>query len=285
MDILTNFFTQLTANIRIQDIVDILVITFVVYKIFDFLKQTRAEQLLKGIAILLVLTKISEWLQLYTVNWILSNAMTVGTIAILVVFQPELRRGLEYLGRSSIFSGNLIEIQENEAKHTVKSILDAVASLARQRIGAIIVIERRTGLNEIIDTGTPMDSLVSAELLINIFIPNTPLHDGAVIIQDDRIRAAACFLPLSENMSISKEMGTRHRAALGMSERSDSLSIVVSEETGVISIAEHAAISRHLDIDTLENILLDIYTGDDRKPSLGNFWRRINEDKGNIEEE
>lgn len=285
MDIISNFFTQITANIRIQDMVDILVITFVVYKIFDFLKQTRAEQLLKGIAILLVLTKISEWLQLYTVNWILSNAMTVGTIAILVVFQPELRRGLEYIGRSSIFSGNLAEIQENEARHTVKSILDAVASLARQKIGAIIVIERKTGLNEIIVTGTQMESMLSAELLINIFIPNTPLHDGAVVVKDDRIRAAACFLPLSENMSISKEMGTRHRAALGMSERSDSLSIIVSEETGVISIAEHATISRHLDIDTLEGILMNIYMAEDTRSHLGNFWRRINEDKGNTEEE
>lgn len=284
MDIISNFFTQITANIRIQDIIDVLVISFVVYKIFDFLKQTRAEQLLKGIAILLVLTKISEWLQLYTVNWILSNTMTVGTIAILVVFQPELRRGLEYLGRTSIFTGNLAEIQENEAKHTVKSILDAVASLSRQKIGAILVIERRTGLNEIIDTGTKMDSIVSAELLINIFIPNTPLHDGAVIIKDDRIRAAACFLPLSENMTISKEMGTRHRAALGMSERSDSLSIVVSEETGVISIAEHASISRHLDIDTLETILMEIYRRSEDR-SIGNFWRRINEDKRTIEEE
>ena len=284
MDIISNFFTQITANIRIQDIIDVLVISFVVYKIFDFLKQTRAEQLLKGIAILLVLTKISEWLQLYTVNWILSNTMTVGTIAILVVFQPELRRGLEYLGRTSIFTGNLAEIQENEAKHTVKSILDAVASLSRQKIGAILVIERRTGLNEIIDTGTKMDSIVSAELLINIFIPNTPLHDGAVIIKDDRIRAAACFLPLSENMTISKEMGTRHRAALGMSERSDSLSIVVSEETGVISIAEHASISRHLDIDTLETILMEIYRRSEDR-SMGNFWRRINEDKRTTEEE
>ncbi len=284
MDIISNFFTQITANIRIQDIIDVLVISFVVYKIFDFLKQTRAEQLLKGIAILLVLTKISEWLQLYTVNWILSNTMTVGTIAILVVFQPELRRGLEYLGRTSIFTGNLAEIQENEAKHTVKSILDAVASLSRQKIGAILVIERRTGLNEIIDTGTKMDSIVSAELLINIFIPNTPLHDGAVIIKDDRIRAAACFLPLSENMTISKEMGTRHRAALGMSERSDSLSIVVSEETGVISIAEHASISRHLDIDTLETILMEIYRRSEDR-SIGNFWRRINEDKRTTEEE
>lgn len=284
MDTISNFFTQITANIRIQDIIDVLVISFVVYKIFDFLKQTRAEQLLKGIAILLVLTKISEWLQLYTVNWILSNTMTVGTIAILVVFQPELRRGLEYLGRTSIFTGNLAEIQENEAKHTVKSILDAVASLSRQKIGAILVIERRTGLNEIIDTGTKMDSIVSAELLINIFIPNTPLHDGAVIIKDDRIRAAACFLPLSENMTISKEMGTRHRAALGMSERSDSLSIVVSEETGVISIAEHASISRHLDIDTLETILMEIYRRSEDR-SIGNFWRRINEDKRTTEEE
>lgn len=271
------------SQLRIQDIIDILVITYFIYRILDFLKETRAEQLIKGIGILLVLTAISDWLNLYTVNYLLSNFLTVGAFAIIVVFQPELRRGLEYLGRSRIFPKNILEIQKTESIETINALTSAVASLSRQKIGAIIVIEKSVGLRDLIETGTTIEGKVTPELLINIFIPNTPLHDGAVIIRHNEIVAAGCFLPLSDNMNISKEMGTRHRAALGISEKSDSLSIVVSEETGTISIAEAATISRHLDIETLDRILRDMYDLDKSEDNVFNNWRKDNENKEKTE--
>lgn len=251
-------------NIRIRDIIDILIVAFVLYRILLLIKETRAEQLMKGIGILLILTKLSEWAELYTINWILSNAMTVGTLALLIVFQPELRRGLESLGRSRFFTKSFVDIRTENMAKVVDEIVEACASLSRQKIGALMVFERQTGLNEIVETGTKINGNVSADLLINIFIPNTPLHDGAVIIKDNIIKAAACFLPLSESSAISRELGTRHRAAIGITERSDSLAVIVSEETGAISVAENGNISRYIDPETLKEILLNMY-----KPKSG----------------
>ena len=243
------------------------------------IKETRAEQLIKGIGILLVLTKLSDMAELYTINWILANAMTVGTLALLIVFQPELRRGLEYIGRSRFLSKSLIEIRGENISKVVEEIVEATASLSRQKIGALMVLERQTGLNEVVETGTKIGGLVTSDLLINIFIPNTPLHDGAVIIKDDIIKAAACFLPLTDSSTVSKELGTRHRAAIGISERSDSLSIIVSEETGAISIAENGSISRYLDSKTLKQILLDMYKTKKEDQLFTRKWRTKDEEK------
>lgn len=262
-----------------RDIVDILIVAVVFYKIFILIRKTRAEQLIKGIVVLLVLTKISEWLELYTINWILDNAMTVGALALLVVFQPELRRGLEYIGRTSLFTKPLAEIQDESLTKNIDEIVEATASLARQKIGALMVIENKTGLNEIVETGTKIDGFVSSDLLINIFIPNTPLHDGAVIIKDDKIKAAACFLPLTDDNTLSRELGTRHRAAIGISERSDSISIIVSEETGAISIAENGTISRYIDSQTLRQILLNMYKPKYKPQSFIFRWRREDHDQ------
>lgn len=273
MQTISNFF----LNVRIRDIVDIVIVAVVIYKLFTLIRGTRAEQLTKGIVVLLVLTKLSDWQELYTINWILNNAMTVGTLALLIVFQPELRRGLEFIGRSSFFTKSLIELRGDTLSETAEEIVEAVASLSRQKIGALIVLEKKTGLNEIVETGTKLDAYVTSDLLINIFIPNTPLHDGAVIIKDERIKAAACFLPLTDNSGVSKELGTRHRAALGISERSDSLSIIVSEETGAISIAENGDISRYLDSKTLKQILLDMYKPKNSNQSIITKWRQKNE--------
>lgn len=273
------YLADIFANIRIRDIVDILIVAVVIYKLFTLIKETRAEQLIKGIGVLLVLTKVSEWLQLYTINWILKNVMTVGTLAILIVFQPELRRGLEYIGRSRFFTKSFIEIRGENMSRVVDEIVEATASLSRQKIGALMVLERQTGLNEVVETGTKIGGTVSSDLLINIFIPNTPLHDGAVIIKDDVIKAAACFLPLTGSSTVSKELGTRHRAALGISERSDSLSIVVSEETGAISIAENGTISRYLDAKTLRQILLDMYKPKGSNQTFIMKWRRKDEEE------
>lgn len=271
------FIRGLFFGIRIQDIMDIIIVAAVFYKLFSLIKETRAEQLTKGIFALFVFAKLSGLLKLYTINWILENAMTVGVIAILIVFQPELRRGLEYIGRSRFFTKSFLEIKGESLTKTVDEIVEAAASLSRQKIGALIVLERETGLNEVIETGTKIDGLVSSDLLINIFIPNTPLHDGAVIIKEDIIRAAACFLPLTENMGVSKELGTRHRAALGISEKSDTLSIIVSEETGAISIAENGNIARHLDTKTLRQILIDMYKPKDSSQAFITRWRRKDE--------
>ncbi|WP_455256897.1 diadenylate cyclase CdaA [Peptoniphilus asaccharolyticus] len=243
--------------IRIRDLIDIFIIAILTYNCLKLWQGTRAEQLAKGIIVILILTKLSEWGKFYTIYWLLDKLMTWGIVAILVVFQPELRKGLELIGRSSSSFRNSRDVVI--VPRTVTEICDAVGSLARQKIGALIIVERQTGLNEIVETGTRVDGLVSSGLIINIFIPNTPLHDGAVIVKGDRIVAASCFLPLSDADNISKELGTRHRAGIGISEKSDCLSIMVSEETGSISVAEKGKISRYLDLETLETILNKIY--------------------------
>ncbi len=273
---MTEFFTSRLSSIRIRDIIDILIVAVLVYNLIKLLKGTRAEQLSKGIIFILILTQISESLELYTINWILSHLITLGMLAILIVFQPELRRGLEFLGRSSSLKKSM-GIGEKKTTGVVSEITSAVGSLSRQKIGALIVIERETGLSEIADTGTALDSYISSGLLINIFIPNTPLHDGAVIIRGDRIVAAACFLPLTDSRSLAKDLGTRHRAAVGMSERSDSLSIIVSEETGAISTAESGKISRHIDLATLESILNQVY--EPKVQHFENFFDKLGGDE------
>lgn len=265
---------DLFLNIRMRDIIDILIVACAFYKLFMLIRETRAEQLTKGIILLFIATKISEWIKLYTVYWILEKTMTVGILAILIVFQPELRRALEYLGRSRFFAKSFVEVKEETVNKVVDEIVDAVASLSRQKIGALIVIEKQTGLNEVVETGTRINGLVSSGLLINIFIPNTPLHDGAVVIKEDIVKAAGCFLPLTDNASLSKELGTRHRAALGISEKSDSLAIVVSEETGAISIADKGNLSRYLDAKTLKQILIELYKPNEQKQSFIGKWRR-----------
>lgn len=267
----------LILNIRLMDVLDIVIVAIVFYKLYMLIRQTRAEQLLKGIILLLIAAKISDVLELYTLFWILEKTMTVGVVAVLVVFQPELRRGLEYIGRTKVFSKSLAEVQGEEIKKTVDQIVDAYASLSRQKIGALIIIERETGLNEIAETGTEINGKVSSELLINIFIPNTPLHDGAVLINKDNIKAASCFLPLTENINLSKELGTRHRAAIGMTEKSDALAIIVSEETGIISVADGGKLKRNITSDELREILLDIYKPEANKIKMFARWRNKNE--------
>lgn len=247
------------STIRIRDIIDILIVAIATYKIYVLIKETRAEQLMKGVLAVVFFSIISTLLDLYTVSWVLEKAMTAGFVLIIVVFQPELRRMLEYIGTRNLFKKSFVDLKTQVVTNNVNEIVRAVGSLSRQKIGALIVFEKKTGLNEVIETGTMLDAVISSELLINIFFPNSPLHDGAVIIRENTIKAASCFLPLSDNLSISKELGTRHRAALGISEKSDSISLIVSEETGTISIAEKGVLQRYLDIDTLRQILLNIY--------------------------
>ena len=263
----------------ITDLIDIAIVALVFYKGLSLIKETRAEQLVKGLVLIFIFDKISYAAQLYTINWILTNMLSVGVIAVLIVFQPELRRGLEYFGRTKFFGKSFKEARTDKINEMVEEIVEATASLSRQQIGAIMVLGRKTGLNEFIETGTYIDGVVSSSLLINIFIPNTPLHDGAVIIKDGSIKAAACYLPLTDNKNLNKELGTRHRAALGISERSDALVIVVSEETGSISIAENGELRRHLDKQTLRDIIMNMDKDKDRVVSLLDRWRDSNEKK------
>jgi diadenylate cyclase len=210
-------------------------------------------------------------------EFIVSNTFQVGLIALVIVFQPEIRKALEYLGRTS-FSLSTLEKTNETSREIIKEITSAITSLSRQRIGALIIFEKQIGLNDIIESGTLLNANISSGLLINIFIPNTPLHDGAVIIKDYTIKAAGCFLPLTENNLLSKDIGTRHRAAIGMTERSDSIALIVSEETGYISYAVEGRLYRNIQSEELQAVLSDIYI-ENEKMSILDKWRNRYEDK------
>ena len=236
---------------RIRDLIDIAIVAFVIYHGIKLIKETRASQLIKGIIALVVFAQIADMLQLNSVNFILDNTLQLGLIALLVVFQPELRRTLEKVG-SAKFT-NLFKINDEVVETYSEEVSTAVRNLARTKTGALIIMERQTKLGEITDKGIPVDSCITDSLLENIFVPNTPLHDGAVVISGGRIKAAACVLPLTEKSDISKELGTRHRAAIGVSEIADCIAIVVSEETGNISVAMNGEIKRGYDYKKLKN--------------------------------
>ncbi|MBF8983126.1 TIGR00159 family protein [Lutibacter sp. B2] len=252
--------------------VDMAIVAFAFYKLLMLIRHTSAEQLIKGILILLIATKVSEWLGLYVTNFILKNTMTLGMIALLIVFQPELRRALEHIGRSKLITKSIMEMSDEDLLAQIREIVDAVEYLARKKIGALIVIERETGIEDFTETGTLINGEISTGILVNIFMANTPLHDGAVVIRKDKIMAAACVLPLTQNPNLSKELGTRHRAGIGVTERSDALSIMVSEETGAISIATDGRISRYLDGKTLTTLLKNAYKPDNQKPLFKWKW-------------
>ena len=254
--LLSDFF-NIIFRITINDVVDILIVAYIFYKMFMFIKDTRAAQVLKGILFLLVATELSNIFNLHTLYWLLVNTLQFGVIAALIIFQPELRAGLEHIGRTqfNFFGKGGINISEEALNKNIDEIIEALYSLSRQKIGALIIMERETKIGDIINTGTIIDGEVSRQLLINIFIPNTPLHDGAVVIRDNQIKAAACFLPLTQSKDLSKELGTRHRAAIGVSEVSDCISLIVSEETGDVSIAKSGKIYRGVSKERMSNIL------------------------------
>ncbi|MBU9720174.1 MULTISPECIES: diadenylate cyclase CdaA [Bacillaceae] len=235
-------------------VIDIALVTFVIYKLIMVVRGTRAVQLLKGITVILAVWFLSSTFQLYTLQWMMEQAVTYGLLAIIIIFQPELRRALEQLGRGRFFSKSSVA-EEEEIKNTIDHIVKASAYMGKRRIGALISLERETGMTDYVETGIPMNAKLTSELLINVFIPNTPLHDGAVIIKSNEIIAAGCYLPLSENPFISKELGTRHRAALGVSEVTDAVTLIISEETGAISATKNGELHRNLDEDALKTLL------------------------------
>ena len=276
------FFWNAFSGIRITDIIDILIVAVVVYKLLGLIKQTRAEQLFKGVLLLVVATFLSDLFNLHTINWILKGTVALGAVAILVVFQPELRRGLEYLGRSKFVNAPFEQMDKEKGKHITSNIVKAIDSFSRDRVGALIVFERQTNLTDIMESGTIVDAEISDQILGNIFYEGAPLHDGAVIIRDGRVYAAGCVLPLTKNNSISKDLGTRHRAGIGITENSDALTLIVSEETGIISIAEYGQLSRFLDVKTVEKKLLNMYMNIDEGSRPRNVvYRFINKIRGN----
>lgn len=268
-------------SFRPTDVLDILITSFLVYKLITWAKVTRTGQLVKGLLALVVAYFLADWMQLQTMKYAMQYLFSNGLILLAVIFQPELRTALERVGRSRISQLELFSHQEEKSadqqwRAAISAICEAAPVLSRQKTGALMVIERKSRLGEIIKTGTIIDSVPSMELIGNIFFHNSPLHDGAMILRDGKLYAAGCFLPLSDNYDISKQLGTRHRAALGMSENSDALVIVVSEENGVISVALEGKLTRGYDAEMLrellEKTLLPEKKSEDKKPG---FWRAI----------
>lgn len=251
-------------HISVWSIVDILVVSYIFYKGYMLIKETRAEQLLKGILLIVALIPISYLLKLDMLYFILNKTLTIGVLSVVIIFQPEIRRALEHLGRSAFDENhNISDVRQREA--VVDEIVTAVENLAETKTGALIAIEQGTGLGEVLASGTIIDAVISSALLENIFVVNTPLHDGATIIREDRIYASGCVLPLTNNNNINKKLGTRHRAGIGLSENSDALVIIVSEETGVISLAIGGRLTRNYDKEKLKKTLLSIMKSKDNK--------------------
>ena len=264
MDRLLTEIQVLWANtmerLTINDLFDILIVTFMIYNLLLLTRETRANQVLKGVGIIILAYFVSDLLSLQAFNWILRYIMDAGAVVLVVLFQPELRRALEKIGRRTGLVDKMHhQTDSDEIDRMIEEIIRCMQDLSRRKVGVLIVVEHKTALGDIIETGNPIDSIVSAPLLENIFEPNTPLHDGATVIRGTRIVAAGCFLPLTEENSISKQLGTRHRAAIGVTENTDALSLVVSEETGTMSMARGGKLTRHLDDEAIRTVLHGIY--------------------------
>ena len=251
------FFWNVFNRPQLKDWLDILIVAFLIYQLFMLTRETRASQVLKGFGMLIVISWISSFLGLVALNWLLLGIVNNGSLVLLILFQPELRRALERIGRGAKVDRFLDSA--DESTRIITEVTQSLMSLSRRRIGALLVFEQKTGLKDYIDTGTTIDSLISGPLIINIFEPNTPLHDGAVIIRGDRILAAACVLGLSEQSNLSRDLGTRHRAGLGVTESTDAIVLIVSEETGIISMAQGGKLTRHLDADGISRVLSGLY--------------------------
>ncbi|GHV28346.1 membrane protein [Clostridia bacterium] len=249
----------IVESIRIADVADVLIVAYLVYKLLMLTWETRASQVLKGLAVMLIVSWVSDLLKLRALNWIITLIVNSGAVVLVVLFQPEIRRALERIGSLNVVNNMRMTDEQQSTERIVTEMTGALLSLAKRKVGALIVIEQHTGLKDIIESGTSMDAMISSPLIENIFEPNTPLHDGAVIIRGNRIVAGACFLTLSEDRGIARELGTRHRAALGVTEVSDAIALIVSEETGIISMAREGKLTRHLDAPALISALGKIF--------------------------
>jgi len=271
------------SNIRIPfDIIDILVIAFIIYKAIGFLRESRAGQLVKGIIILLVIYLIAGWWELATLKWILSKVVDSAIIAAAVIFQPELRRILEKVGHTNFKKGQMLGDEESELSVCISTACRAAGNMQEKKIGALIVFERKTQLGEIVDTGTVIDASPSVSIYNNIFFPKSPLHDGALIIRGARLCAAGCILPLTQREDISLQLGTRHRAAIGMTENSDAVVLIVSEETGTISIAVNGQITRNYSAVSAESELKRLLIESEQKEKVSFINTMLNRVKTSL---
>lgn len=262
---ISSLFTNLFQHPDWHNLLDVAILTVIIYYLIKLVMHTRSNSLFKGIGAVLVFAWLANALHLSAVSWLLTQVISMGLLFVVILFQPEFRRGLEQIGRSRLMR-RMIGLPNKENPERVESsvaeIVRAMSNMSRKRIGALIVIERHTGLADVIESGTRVDATISAPLIENIFEPNTPLHDGAMVILNRRIEAAACILPLSEDITISRDLGTRHRAAIGITETTDAVSLIVSEETGIISMAREGRLTRHMDGRSLTILLTELFTPD-----------------------
>ena len=276
MATLRNMIWNLTHRIRITDLVDILIVAVIIYELLLLTRHTRGSALLKGLFLLLLIALLSNLLGLVSLNWLLRAILQNGAIVLVVLFQPEFRKALERMGRSKVFQKNTRKSLNEERDLIISEIIQTIMDLSKRRVGALIVFEQQTGLQDVVETGTRLNAEISAPLLENIFEPNTPLHDGAVVIRDNEVMAAACILPLAEASGVSRELGTRHRAAIGITENTDAIVLVVSEETGIVSLARDGQLTRPLTVKSLEEILNEIYTT--RESRIISFLKSLKEE-------
>lgn len=263
-DQVKNLLWNMINRPQITDIIDILIVAFLIYQLLMLTRQTRASAVLKGLLLLILASWVSDLLGLTALNWILKSIVNNGAVVLLILFQPELRKALEQIGRGALIENNHLD-SEADNKRIVEEMIQCLMNLSRRRVGALIVFEQKVGLKDLLETGTIMDAKISSPLLENIFEPNTPLHDGAVLVRGSRVMAAACILPLTEGRGISRELGTRHRAAIGVSETTDAVVLIVSEETGIISMARGGKLTRHMDTASLTQLLSGMY----QQPHVG----------------
>lgn len=241
----------------ISDIIDIIVVAFIIYKLIMLTRKTRGSAVLKGLVLLLLIAGASDLLGLTAMNWLLMTIISNGAVVLVILFQPELRKALETMGRGTVLDKSRED--KSEEARVVDEVIKCLTNLSRRRVGALIVFEQKTGLQDVIETGIGIDAEITSALLENIFEPNTPLHDGAVVVRGTRVTAGACILTLTEGAGISHELGTRHRAAIGISETTDAVVLIVSEETGIISMAKGGKLTRHLDAKALREVLGSMY--------------------------
>ena len=276
MGTIRNMVWNLTHRIRVVDVIDILIVAIIIYELLLLTRHTRGSALLKGLFLLLIIAFLSNLLGLVSLNWLLNAILQNGAIVLVVLFQPEFRKALERMGRSRVFQKSGHKPLNEERDLIISEIIQTIMDLSKRRVGALIVFEQQTGLEDVIETGTRLNAEISAPLLENIFEPNTPLHDGAVVIRDNEIMAAACILPLAEASGVSRELGTRHRAAVGISENTDAIVLVVSEETGIVSMARDGHLTRPLTVKNLEEVLGEIYTS--RQSRVLSFFKNMKEE-------
>lgn len=264
---------SLTHRLGIIDVIDILIVAVIIYELLLLTRHTRGSALLKGLFLLFLIVILSNILGLTSLNWLLLAVLQNGAIVLVVLFQPELRKALERMGRSRLITKGSHRNADEDTEVIIEEIVQTVVDLSRRRVGALLVFERKTGLQDVVETGTMLNSEISAPLLENIFEPNTPLHDGAVVIRDDRVMAAACILPLAEASGVIRGLGTRHRAAVGITENTDAAVIVVSEQTGIVSFAADGTLKRPFTVEDIKAFLHEFYTS--RSSGIGSILRRL----------